>query len=1318
MRMISVAQPGHPEGNNAEHQRELILEKLTPGRKRLSLMLPDTQHEFHKIPLGFGETVAFDADLGEPPADLVPVTFLRQIPDEGLGPLRDGWVYVFVNGYLWREVRFSLEGHQLRDVHLGWEKGLDKRRASGQANDVMILPWKLDHAECTVQLAFSEEQWSWDRIDQLGGMNPEDPRQKQGERFESAYDTDFSKQQRLDRLVTLDLSAVEDDFQSVPEDSPIRSVEPGELAHTRQHYNTHFDKGVASVILPDRLGEARYAAESHHEYLTLLQAVVDEMLGVAPDSAPKTLDEQNALAERKLAALFADQLFAGADRKLRDGPVSDAEKAAIDKRIEARELLDRDALETALEKDGCRQLLDDALNERLTLMALLDDPAFYAELLDLHTLSNPGYVKFFETVGRLIRHFNMPITQPYKDGFLDLAEQEQLQAQDPGPDFLLRLTGAHPEEKPHKLHALLFPQAPDGDPGHANPLVWDTTEPDEEEHRLSPAKVEELFKDLHFDAGQDLQHDGKAFKASLYAAHAFNTLLEPLAVVVHKDVRGVQGTEQDRGETSHQKQQKQDAFDAAVNRRRDLIQENRQHHRDYQASLDRTRESAQQRDQLMDERQRLLGNTTPDELRRNNRVAAARVDRLEERIAELDQQLEMETENQGRLTAKKAHVGRSLEAMESRIETLQKIGDDTGPFSLFQRARFNPNTAPVRLYALIAGEQLESLSISHDDWMHGRTPAGILPPGHQARMARLTRIRDIAERIETHRGPRVEFELPNEKTIRVPADLALEDTAKLHEYLAHYARQTMDTAESKQAEKIVQIGLRRDANVRARNQTQLTMVAHDQRATMAEIMDEAIAKADAELVENREGLFMYEQNFYASRQALRDNAQFMATTRQTIADLNAHLATLDETQTRVRFENRLKGMILGGRAMGVLEAFNVTNALAKVSYENKRSLADAFSAIVDLTATILGAFNVVHEGKYGDVKTIRARLKNRALEAYVKTFPVDEKILEKASKLAKASKGFNLASGALGSALSALDAYDRWLMGDRDAAMAHGLIASGFMLTAVSVFTDATIGIFTVSTLGVFAGFSIVVGGIIWSVFAEDTPLEQLLNNSPFAVDRTKAFSADRADTQEAMARWGLLTPNTFEHWRLQKQWAFHEAATHFFHPRVHFFKDSFVRDFFEINIQTPSLESSGDWKRDIQIRILPDEHWHSLALTTGAGNWKQEAKPGQVKIKSAGERHRILIHRDLIKAYVPDTALSGAHLSVMVRIRVQSWPFGEDNGVLPGSEVPYVLPAPMRNAEGQPLVDDKVVSEQEAAEQSWLIAEGEITLIKDLTWN
>ena len=214
----------------------------------------------------------------------------------------------------------------------------------------------------------------------------------------------------------------------------------------------------------------------------------------------------------------------------------------------------------------------------------------------------------------------------------------------------------------------------------------------------------------------------------------------------------------------------------------------------------------------------------------------------------------------------------------------------------------------------------------------------------------------------------------------------------------------------------------------------------------------------------------------------------------------------------------------------------------------------------------------------------------------------------------------------------------------------------------------------------------------------------------------SKAFSADRSDTPKTMVRWGLLTPNTFEHWRIQKQWAFHENATHFFHPRVRFFRDSILQNFFELNIQTPALESSGAWKRDIQIRVLPDTEWHSLSLAVP--DMDREARPGAVKVRSDGERHQLLIHRDLIKAYVPDTGVRGQHLSVQVRIRVQSWPLGEGNMVLPGSDVPYVLPAPVRNAEGQPLVEGEAVSEQKAAKESWLVAEGEITLIKDLTWD
>ncbi len=79
--------------------------------------------------------------------------------------------------------------------------------------------------------ACSKTQWNWDRIDQLGGLNPEDPRQTlgQGDACETPYSAGFCQQQREQRLTVLDLAAVEDDFGQCKSDSSLRLVDGGGL---------------------------------------------------------------------------------------------------------------------------------------------------------------------------------------------------------------------------------------------------------------------------------------------------------------------------------------------------------------------------------------------------------------------------------------------------------------------------------------------------------------------------------------------------------------------------------------------------------------------------------------------------------------------------------------------------------------------------------------------------------------------------------------------------------------------------------------------------------------------------------------------------------------------------------------------------------------------------------------------------------------------------------------------------------------------------------------------------------------------------------
>lgn len=85
--------------------------------------------------------------------------------------LDDGWLYVYVNGHLWREL--EIKHGLLHDVNLKTHGQKDSRKAQGQAEQKLIVPYKISGKYCEVELAFSQHQWSWSRLNFFGGISEE-----------------------------------------------------------------------------------------------------------------------------------------------------------------------------------------------------------------------------------------------------------------------------------------------------------------------------------------------------------------------------------------------------------------------------------------------------------------------------------------------------------------------------------------------------------------------------------------------------------------------------------------------------------------------------------------------------------------------------------------------------------------------------------------------------------------------------------------------------------------------------------------------------------------------------------------------------------------------------------------------------------------------------------------------------------------------------------------------------------------------------------------------------------------------------------------
>ncbi len=89
--------------------------------------------------------------------------------------LRPGWLYVFRDGFLWRELHV-LPDAQYRDVNLAHYMGNDQRPAHGEQLEALLVVLRQPNKMSHWQLAYSEAQWSWSKVNEYGGINPNDPR--------------------------------------------------------------------------------------------------------------------------------------------------------------------------------------------------------------------------------------------------------------------------------------------------------------------------------------------------------------------------------------------------------------------------------------------------------------------------------------------------------------------------------------------------------------------------------------------------------------------------------------------------------------------------------------------------------------------------------------------------------------------------------------------------------------------------------------------------------------------------------------------------------------------------------------------------------------------------------------------------------------------------------------------------------------------------------------------------------------------------------------------------------------------------------------
>ncbi len=233
---------------------------------------------------------SLDSPSPEQCAELTAIAPLRRNGNGDLAPLRNGWLYVFVNGRLWREVycrgkdrRFNERDYyqfeRFEEVNLATKQGADVRAPSALLDKAaLVVPTSLpDDPAPQVHLAFSEVQWTWEYLCRLGGMNADDPRviPEVYQRYEGIEVDAVMQRERLQLLELADFPAVvanpAEDLV-VPIDKAFESDEGVGLLHhlgqrnfVSQNQKNLLDSGIPAVVIHDPIGEAKDWAVRLHD---------------------------------------------------------------------------------------------------------------------------------------------------------------------------------------------------------------------------------------------------------------------------------------------------------------------------------------------------------------------------------------------------------------------------------------------------------------------------------------------------------------------------------------------------------------------------------------------------------------------------------------------------------------------------------------------------------------------------------------------------------------------------------------------------------------------------------------------------------------------------------------------------------------------------------------------------------------------------------------------------------------------------------------------------------------------------------------------
>ncbi len=475
--------------NNAEDDngkyRNLVFHNVPDGNKYAWLCLQDEQHTQYKIPLGEIKTIPEEAERANWENVLVPVRPQRYtIYDQDLNimkksarPLEKGWLYVYKNGYLWRELEV-LEKGRVRDVNLTMYQGFDGRPATGEKDAHLILPHKIEGVKAKIQVCYSQVQWSWARINALGGMDPQDPRLEDKSLLPTSNQKSAASKLRNERMgPDFDLSGYKQNFNM--KNTPIYPSDNFDTAFSRL-YAQH---NIPFLMIHDPLGVVYSNAENYLARMTELQWIIKHASGEGVDDEEKS-KEQKLYKQSVLAYHFffdpknAKKRVKKTGRNSRKSKYGYVENSNV---TDPRDELDKDLIEKILYVKDRRKIRKELrklkrkhiewlrgnveingkylpVKESISGMEWFVD--YNTAMCDFFSKENGRYAEGFSALTGVLSFIQGDPSDHDKDMDLPAGDPDKPR-RDEDPGFLYMQELMHPK---HPLHAKIFPKKDDFDP--------------------------------------------------------------------------------------------------------------------------------------------------------------------------------------------------------------------------------------------------------------------------------------------------------------------------------------------------------------------------------------------------------------------------------------------------------------------------------------------------------------------------------------------------------------------------------------------------------------------------------------------------------------------------------------------------------------------------------------------------------------------------------------------------------------------------------------------------------------------------------------